>query len=154
MRFIKYFFIILLTSPISLGFALTKYEMADSRIEQLLFNKINVYRADHGLRILKLNKTIIQEAKQHSLDMAENRLPFGHDQFNSRMKRLSKKFETAGAASENVAYTYQDPLSIIPQWLKSRPHRENIEGNFNVTGIGVAHGQNGKIYITQIFMNV
>ncbi|MBA2369951.1 MAG: CAP domain-containing protein [Candidatus Protochlamydia sp.] len=55
---------------------------------------------------------------------------------------------------ENVAYSenYADPVKIaIDGWMKSQGHKENILGDFEESGIGVAISKDGKFYITQLF---
>jgi len=37
-------------------------------------------------------------------------------------------------------------------WLESRAHRENIDGSYNLTGIGVARNAAGEVFFTQIFV--
>ena len=41
---------------------------------------------------------------------------------------------------------------VVDGWLHSPGHRRNIEGDFRLTGIGLAEGSNGMIYFTQIFV--
>ncbi len=36
-------------------------------------------------------------------------------------------------------------------WLRSPGHRENIEGAYDLTGIGVARSRQGVYYFTQLF---
>jgi len=40
----------------------------------------------------------------------------------------------------------------VDGWLGSPHHRENIEGNFDRTGVGVARARDGTWYYTQIFI--
>ena len=48
---------------------------------------------------------------------------------------------------------YQDPVSTaVDGWIKSDGHRQNMEGNYNLTGIGVAMNPQGEYYFTQIFI--
>ena len=42
---------------------------------------------------------------------------------------------------------------VVNMWLNSDGHRKNIEGNYNLTGIGVVKGKDGALYFTQIFVN-
>jgi uncharacterized protein YkwD len=41
---------------------------------------------------------------------------------------------------------------VVDGWLRSPGHRRNIEGDFRLTGIGVATARNGMVYFTQIFI--
>jgi uncharacterized protein YkwD len=42
---------------------------------------------------------------------------------------------------------------VVDNWLKSPMHKKNIEGAFNLTGIGVAADKKGTLYFTQIFVS-
>ncbi|MCC5659596.1 CAP domain-containing protein [Nostoc sp. XA010] len=121
-------------------------------LEQSIFNKINDYRASQGLAKLTLNSAIDNQARIHSQNMANGKVPFGHTGFSERVKAIGIPYSSAG---ENVAYNqgYSDPATIAVQgWLKSPGHLANIRGNFNKTGIGVASNSRGEIYFTQIFL--
>ena len=88
--------------------------------------------------------------------MANGAVPFGHDGFEQRVQALAKAIPYK-AAAENVADNqgYNDPATQAVQgWLKSDGHRRNIEGQYNLTGIGIALNANGEYYFTQIFVNV
>ena len=120
-------------------------------LEQLIFNKINDYRVSQGLKKLTRNSAIDNQARIHSQDMANGKVPFGHTGFSERIKAVGIPYSSAG---ENVAYNqgYNDPATTAVQgWLKSPGHLANIRGNFEKTGIGVASNSRGEIYFTQIF---
>jgi len=121
-------------------------------IEQSVFNQINQYRASKGLKALTRNSSIDTQARIHSQNMASGKVPFGHQGFSERIK--ATKISYSGAA-ENVAYNkgYSDPATQAVQgWLKSSGHLQNIQGNYNLTGIGVATNSKGEVYFTQIFL--
>ncbi|MBC6429860.1 CAP domain-containing protein [Nostoc sp. HG1] len=121
-------------------------------LEQSIFNKINDYRASQGLTKLTRNSAIDNQARIHSQNMANGKVPFGHTGFSERVKAIGIPYSSAG---ENVAYNqgYSDPATTAVQgWLKSPGHLANIRGNFNKTGIGVASNSRGEIYFTQIFL--
>ena len=40
----------------------------------------------------------------------------------------------------------------VTDWLESPGHRRNIEGSYELTGIGVAQGPNGMYHFTQLFV--
>lgn len=126
--------------------------LVNSYSPQTILMAINHYRRQQGLSPLELNFIISEEAKIHSMDMAEKKVPFGHDGFYGRVKRLARQFPHSYGIAENVAYTYSDDHDVVKLWLNSPGHRKNIEGNYNLTGIGIAHDKTGKIYVTQIFL--
>jgi uncharacterized protein YkwD len=85
--------------------------------------------------------------------MAGDKVPFGHNGFSKRVKRIAKSLSYRVAA-ENVAYNrgYPDCVGNAFQgWLNSSGHRKHIVGNYQLTGIGVAKTPEGGYYFTQIF---
>lgn len=125
----------------------------DTAIENAILFHINAYRQQHGLTKLTMNTNMVREAKIHSADMAAHRMPFGHKAFATRINRLHKQVKNSGAGAENVAYNYKDAQDVVKNWLRSPGHKRNIDGNYNVTGIGVVRDSHGKLYFTQIFLN-
>ena len=125
---------------------------SDTAIQNAVLIHINEYRKHHGLSQLKMDNNIVREAKQHSLDMANHRMSFGHKDFTKRIARLHKQIKNSGAGAENVAYNYKDARTVVQQWVLSPGHKRNIVGNYNLTGIGIARDKQGKIYYTQMFL--
>lgn len=113
---------------------------------------INQFRVRKGLSKLQMNPLLIQEAAQHSADMAEHRVAFGHDGFEQRIAHLQKKIQTAQGGAENVAYNYKTAKIVAEGWIKSPGHRRNILGHYNQTGIGIVRDKAGKLYFTQLFL--
>ncbi|MBN1938160.1 MAG: CAP domain-containing protein [Candidatus Aminicenantes bacterium] len=116
-----------------------------------VFDLVNAERLESGLEPLTWNDVIAAEAKQHSLDMAEGRVPFGHDGFSDRFARITQVIP-ASAGAENIAYASDAELAVS-LWMDSSGHRDNILGNFDVSGVGAAwDGGLGVFYFTQIFI--
>lgn len=123
-------------------------------IEQAVHAQINQYRQQHGLSLLTIDERISNIARTHSQNMASKAVPFSHDGFQARVQTIGTMIPYR-AAAENVAYNmgYSDPATKAVQgWLNSQGHRQNIEGNYNITGIGVAKNAKGEYYFTQIFI--
>lgn len=120
---------------------------------QSILNAVNAHRVKQGLAPLKMMTDISAEAKIHSQDMATGKAPFGHTGFSERAHHLFKEFQPAHGAAENVAYLYRASDDVVTLWLNSSGHRRNIEGRYNLTGIGIARNADGRIYVTQIFVN-
>ena len=117
-------------------------------------NAINEYRNTHGLRPLRLDAKISQQAQIHSQNMADNNAPFSHAGFEFRIKDIAQKISYQSAA-ENIAYNqgYSDPgAQALKGWINSPGHQKNMVGNYNLTGIGVAQSPQGEYYFTQIFV--
>jgi uncharacterized protein YkwD len=124
----------------------------DSANQKAILYYVNAYRTKHHLNPLQMNPQMSAEAAKHSRDMVRHAIPFGHKYFDKRIHRLFKEIKNCQGGSENVAYNYKDGKDVVKNWLTSSGHRRNIEGNFNLTGIGLARDKNGKLYFTQIFL--
>lgn len=125
---------------------------SNSATEAAILVLINAYRQSLRLAPLKNNANIVNEAKTHSTNMAKKLVPFGHAGFHERMTRLFSAIKGSGAGAENVAYNYTGAEEVVKSWLKSAGHKRNIEGNYNLTGIGVERDEQNRIYYTQIFI--
>jgi len=136
---------------------LPSFSLAQSRSNASLAKEILKYVNEHrdsmGLAPLQTNDVISQAAEKHSSNMAQKIVPFGHDGFDDRIGNLLKELRPANAGAENVADGVTNAREAVNLWLHSTGHRKNIEGNFNLTGIGIASSSDGKIYITQIFIH-
>ena len=123
-------------------------------LEQSVYQQINQYRQSRNLPALKLDSRISEQARAHSQAMANGRVPFSHQGFDQRVKAISSTIPYQEAA-ENVAYNqgYQNPdRQAVEGWIKSSGHRHNIQGNYNLTGIGIVKNAQGEYYFTQIFI--
>ena len=84
--------------------------------------------------------------------MANGKVTFSHDGFEGRAEAITIPYKSV---DENLAYNfgYNDPVrNAVEGWIKSDGHRKNMEGQFNVTGIGVAKNAKGEYYFTQLFI--
>ncbi len=113
---------------------------------------VNDHRASMKLAPLQMNDYIGTECETHSKNMAGNKVPFGHNGFDERAKRIKAKLNNINYWAENVAMSSKSAREIVDMWLKSPEHRKNIEGNYNLTGLGIAKDKTGGTYITQIFV--
>jgi uncharacterized protein YkwD len=114
---------------------------------------INKHRKELGLDTLAMNTEIARAADKHSHNMASKKIPFGHEGFDSRMAGLRKQLKNADGWAENVAYGAETPEEVVDMWLHSPGHKKNIEGSYNLTGIGIVRGTDGQLYYTQIFFH-
>jgi uncharacterized protein YkwD len=111
---------------------------------------VNEDRKQQGLVVLEMSSMESSLATQHSQDMADGKVKFGHDGFNSRAKAIQKAMGSV-EIGENVAAGPMTAREVVDGWLKSPGHKRNIEGNFTHTGIGYATDKKGIVYFTQIF---
>ena len=123
------------------------------QLEQEVHQLINRYRISKNLSPLIAHEIITRQARMHSRAMATKRTPVTHSGFDQRVEIISRSLPFK-AAAENIAYNrgYSHCAQRVTQgWLKSTVHRNNIEGDYHLTGIGVAMDAQGTCYITQIF---
>jgi uncharacterized protein YkwD len=126
---------------------------AFAELEQTVFEQINQYRVEQGLAPLLLNAEISEQARRHSEAMAESR-NLSHAGFEERAEAISQSVPFRSAA-ENVAFNrgFTNPeTQAVEGWIDSTGHRENIEGNFDLTGVGVTQNEQGEYYFTQLFV--
>lgn len=125
---------------------------ATDSIEQSVFQQINSYRTSKGLTPLIRDDRMDVQARNHSGEMANGTVPFGHQGFDQRVAATQINYQ---AAAENVAWNqgYSDPATrAVQDWLGSSGHLANIQGNYNLTGVGVVQTSDGKCYFTQLFI--
>lgn len=125
-----------------------------AELEQQMVVAVNRYRNSIGLNSLVSKETIAVQARIHSRNMAADKVPLAHDGATERTERIGETILWA-TISENVAFsTQRDDLVdfVLNRWLNSPGHRKNIEGEFNLTGIGVALSPDGRYFFTQIFV--
>lgn len=121
-------------------------------LEKEVNQQINEYRASKKLPPLRVDPRISQIARIHSENMANGKVRFSHDGFEGRAKAITIPYQSV---AENVAYNmgYSDPVDkAVDGWIKSEGHRKNMEGQFNLTGIGIAKNAKGEYYFTQLFV--
>jgi uncharacterized protein YkwD len=112
---------------------------------------VNDYRRRKGLSPLVMNNVMNAEALKHSQNMASRRTSFGHNGFDGRSNRISSAISGISEVGENVSMGSTSAREVVDNWLRSAVHRENIEGHYKITGIGIAADKRGILYFTQIF---
>ncbi len=122
-------------------------------LEQDVLVKVNEYRQSLDLPPLIHSDAVADMAREHSKNMADGSLPFGHDGFGDRFQQMHVIVNAMGGA-ENIAFNngYEDPgLEAVNGWIESDGHRRNMEGDYTLTGIGIAVSDDGTYYFTQLF---
>jgi uncharacterized protein YkwD len=123
-------------------------------LEIAVGTRINAYRVSAKKPPFQSNEEVAKVARRHSRDMAEGRVGFGHEGLKARAALISASIEMAGLA-ENVSKHHRGSGFVdaaLKQWLGSPLHKKNIDGDYDLTGVGVAQGANGVVYFTQIFV--
>ena len=123
-------------------------------IEQKVFELVNEYRVAQGKPALILDGSITLECRTHSENMAQSIVQFSHEGFEGRVTSISRRINVIGAG-ENIGYNhnYLNPAkAAFSTWRDNEEHRHNIEGDFDLTGVGVAKNSDDVYYFTQIFI--
>jgi len=126
------------------------------QIEKEVLDLVNFHRKRFGLELLVSKPFIVEQAREHSADMAWRRMRFGHDGSAERVKVITTYMKEITAAGENVLFCtkgYTQPAaSAVEGWMKSPGHRANILGDYDMSGVGVERSADGSYYFTQIFI--
>jgi len=127
-----------------------------SRLESEVHDKINRVRIRHGCPPLRWDDKACAAARSHSANMANRRF-FAHTDpaLGGLSQRVARHRLVYSRCGENI-YKSNAPTglgdSAVAGWMNSPGHRENIlNPGFCKTGIGVARGRDGFVYVTQIF---
>ncbi len=101
---------------------------------------VNSTRAAYGLQPLRLDSTLRNAARSHSIDMLRRNY-FAHGDFAVRMAAFHIQGPTAG---ENLAWgtgLYGSAGTIVREWLASPEHRANLlRPGYARIGIGLVRG--------------
>ena len=122
--------------------------------EEKVHQLVNQYRQQVGLRTLSLKSEISVVARQHSQNMADKVVSFGHEEFQERTDEIKTQIMFK-RTSENVAMNNSPiPAQVaVRGWINSEGHKKNMEGDYDLTGVGIARSRNGSWYFTQIFVS-
>lgn len=115
---------------------------------------VNEHRIAIGLQPLEYSEALATIARQHSQAIATGYEFFSHDGFEKR-EHAAQSIVRLETFAENLALNNSSlasaPVDAVAGWLDSPGHRKNMEGRFNLTGIGCARGKDGVFYFTQLF---
>lgn len=119
-------------------------------IEIEILELLNNYRQTEGLLPLKKLAIIKSQAYLHTDYMIETN-NLSHDNFSQRRAYLRQNTD-ANKVSENVAYAYNSPISVVNAWLNSDSHRAAIIGDYTHFDISAEQDENDDWYFTNIFV--
>lgn len=124
-------------------------------LEGEIHEGINRHRASRGLPRLAPDPVLNAIARQHSERMARGEVGFGHDGFEDRFNQARAALSISRFA-ENVATNSGYPAAAVPEqmvtgWINSSGHRQNLEGDFRISGVGIARSVRGEYFATQVF---
>jgi uncharacterized protein YkwD len=125
-------------------------------LEKEAFDLINDHRESIGASRLTWSDVIAEQARNHSLAIANGLIEPSHDGFEERVAVIGKTIPYS-AAAENLAWNNHEDKAqaALDWWLQSPDHKTSLENNdYNYSGIGVAKKPNGTLYyFTQIFIS-
>ncbi len=115
--------------------------------ERALCGQVNGYRAQHGLKPLKVSVALTKSSKWLSADMARNDYLDHTDSLGRTFERRITAFGYRGKLrSENVAAGSPAAAATLEQWKQSAPHRKNLLSRTQkVIGIGRAYGPSSML---------
>ena len=122
-------------------------------LELQTMDLINKHRVSVGLKPLEKINHMSFKSEEHDNYMIANNV-VNHNDFVARSENI---INTLGAktVSENIAYNYNTPESVLNAWLASPSHKANIEGDHTHFGIAIKENPaNGKKYYTIIFAKI
>lgn len=127
-------------------------ELPKSWTEEFM-DLVNAHRTGMGLRSLIHNEDLAQIVREHSQNMANGSVAFGHSGFSTRCSDARSALGGGNWCGENVAAGQRTPQAAFTSWMNSSGHRANIESTRAThTGFGYAKNSSGKYYWTQIFI--
>ena len=124
-----------------------QYQQQDE--ELVLLQLINQHRQTIGLGELKLVNYLSYKCQQHNITMIKDGVP----SHNGNVQRFDEvmSYLKVESVAENVAYNYSTPNGAFTAWMKSKGHRENLEGDFTQIGLSTMKDGTSHKYYTNIF---
>ena len=116
---------------------------------------VNEHRIKLKLRPLTYNAIIEDVARSHSKSMALGTRPFGHIGFSSRCRQIKNRLGSWIICGEVVAMGQKSAKDVFRAWLDSPRHRRELENpDFTHTGLGIHKDSKGRIYWTQMMVEL
>lgn len=122
-------------------------------IEESLLDNVNSYRTSLGLTALSMNAKIREEARNHSKRLALGEVNYfvnAHEGFENRVVSIESALGE-GDFAENIAAGDSSASKVLASWKASNDHHQNLIGNYESTGIGVAKSSEELYFYVQIF---
>ena len=112
-----------------------------SEVEQSVIAAVNVVRAEHDLRPLRLDPALVLAARAHTTVLLRTNV-FEHGSFAERMTRFGGQGPAFG---ENLAWgtgSRASARSFVTAWMNSPSHRTNLlRPGWTRIGIGAISGR-------------
>ncbi len=126
--------------------------------EYRIFKLVNTERHKRRLNDLVWDDNLARMARDYSKKMARE-IFFDHADFDGKTvvdRAEDSRIKNWSKIGENLFYyeaNYDFDNLAVRGWMRSPTHRENIlDETWTATGIGIAESRDGRIYITQVFL--
>ncbi|MBA3805372.1 MAG: CAP domain-containing protein [Acidobacteria bacterium] len=144
-----------MTRPMS---AASSSSMSASSLERRAFDLINEQRISNGEQPFVWDAELCRMARMHSDNMARQEF-FDHsgpDGHGMQERARNSNIRGWSVLAENIAYNqgFDDPAAFaVERWMRSSKHRDNIlNDRFTRSAIGIARAEDGRVYLTQVFI--
>merc|ERR1712093_902716 len=112
----------------------------------------NEFRKSEGLGALDWHVGMLTPANEHSRNMGDGKVKFGHGGFQQRCEAFTFAHSGAGENVAMVPNGHRDVAKVtVDGWINSPGHRENLLGDWTYCTIGVYQNAKGAWYSTQLF---
>jgi uncharacterized protein YkwD len=120
-------------------------------LENQVAQAINGHRGSIGKSALTFDADVSTIARVHSSDMAQNKVPLGHDGFEARIAEANR-FVDGAIAAENTGMGFTSAVDVLQAWLDLADYRANIEADAPFAGIGIERVAKGPNYFTLLIL--
>ena len=111
---------------------------------------INAKRSSAGLAAVASNGGLTSLAQRHSQEMADAGRLFHTGNLGASVSSVLPGWQSVG---ENVGVG-ESVDAVNAMFMQSSAHRANVLGNYNLAGVGVVQGGDGRYWVTQTFARV
>jgi uncharacterized protein YkwD len=120
--------------------------------EQKLLDLTNAERKEAKLAPVVPNPLLFKVARAHSANMARQEKCDHYLDGKKPRERVTESGYKWRFTGENLAYGDVDLEDVMKGWMASPKHRDNIvKSEYTEIGLGLARGENGITYYTQVF---
>ncbi len=114
---------------------------------------VNNHRAALKLPLLVSNSVLQSIATDHSTNMANKTVPYGHDGFEARCYDAASQIGSGSACAENIIGGVTTAHNMFYYWMTSPGHRANLENpNVRRAGLGGALSSDTFYYWTLLLL--
>lgn len=133
--------------------------IAVSNTDELrIYDLVNRQRSQNGLNFLSWDESLAAIARNYSERMAAGEF-FGH--VDPTGATVRERIDLAGvhnwlSVGENLFNSRNIPDYVplaVKMWMNSSSHRQNVlDTRWSSAGVGIAKGPDGRVYVTQLYL--